>query len=142
MTNTEPTMQARTRHVRHGLRENLPQFHILVGINALVGGMIGQERTVIPLLADQTFGLTAYTATLTFIVAFGAVKAATNFFAGTLSDRVGREPVLVAGWIVAIPIPFLLMWAPSWGWIVFANVLLGVNQGLTWSTTIIMKIDL
>src|SRR6476659_2685674 len=142
MTNTKPTMQTGFAPVRLGLRENLPQFLLLVGINALVGGMIGQERTVLPLLADQTFGLTAYTATLTFIVAFGAVKAATNFFAGTLSDRVGRKPALVAGWIVAIPIPFLLMWGPSWSWIVFANVLLGVNQGLTWSTTVIMKIDL
>ena len=128
--------------IRLGLRENLAQFSLLVGINALVGGMIGQERTVLPLLATREFHLTAFTATLTFIVAFGAVKAATNFFAGTLSDRHGRKPVLVAGWIIGAPIPFLLMWAPSWGWIVFANVLLGVNQGLTWSTTVIMKIDL
>ena len=128
--------------IRLGLRENLAQFCLLVGINALVGGMIGQERTVLPLLATREFHLTAFTATLTFIVAFGAVKAATNFFAGTLSDRYGRKPVLVAGWIIGVPIPLLLMWAPSWGWIVFANVLLGVNQGLTWSTTVIMKIDL
>jgi MFS family permease len=142
MAHTKRSLTTKPAELRLGLRENLPQFLLLVGINALVGGMIGQERTVLPLLADQTFGLTAYTATLTFIVAFGAVKAATNFVAGTLSDRVGRKPVLVAGWIVAIPVPFLLMWAPSWGWIVFANVLLGINQGLTWSTTIIMKIDL
>jgi len=128
--------------LRLGLRENLAQFSLLVGVNALVGGMIGQERTVLPLLAKDEFGLTAFTATLTFIVAFGAVKAATNFFAGTLSDRYGRKPVLVAGWLIAWPIPLLLMWAPSWGWVVFANVLLGVNQGLTWSTTVIMKIDL
>jgi len=128
--------------LRLGLAENLAQFSLLVGVNALVGGMIGQERTVLPLLAKQEFGLTAFTATLTFIVAFGAVKAVTNFFAGTLSDRYGRKPVLVAGWIIALPIPLLLMWAPSWGWVVFANVLLGVNQGLTWSTTVIMKIDL
>ena len=128
--------------IRLGLRENLGQFALLVGVNALVGGMIGQERTVLPLLADRVFGLTAYTAALTFILAFGATKAATNFFAGTLSDRHGRKPVLVAGWLVALPIPFLLMWAPTWGWIIFANVLLGVNQGLTWSTTVIMKIDL
>jgi MFS family permease len=134
--------EAATKPVRLGLRANLPQFLLLVGINALVGGMIGQERTVLPLLADRVFGITAFTATLTFIVAFGAVKAATNFFAGTLSDRVGRKPVLVAGWIFAVPIPFILMFAPSWGWIVFANVLLGINQGLTWSTTVIMKIDL
>src|SRR5215216_3748866 len=127
---------------RLGLRQNLAQFSLLVGINALVGGMIGQERTVLPLLAEREFGLTAFTATLTFIVAFGAVKAITNFFAGTLSDRVGRKPVLVAGWIVGVPVPLLLIWAPSWGWVVFANVLLGINQGLTWSTTVIMKIDL
>ena len=134
-----PTTQA---PLRLGLHENIAQFSLLVGVNALVGGMIGQERTVLPLLAKQEFGLTAFTATLTFIVAFGAVKAATNFFAGTLSDRYGRKPVLVAGWIIAVPIPLLLIWAPSWGWVIFANVLLGVNQGLTWSTTVIMKIDL
>ena len=128
--------------IRLGLRENLPQFLLLVGVNALVGGMIGQERTVLPLLAEREFGLTAFSSTLTFIAAFGIVKAATNFFAGTLSDRFGRKPVLVAGWLIAIPVPLLLMWAPSWGWVIFANVLLGVNQGLTWSTTVIMKIDL
>jgi MFS family permease len=128
--------------IRLGLRANLPQFVLLVAINALVGGMIGQERTVLPLLAKNVFGLTAFTSALTFIVAFGAVKAATNFFAGTLSDRVGRKPVLVAGWLVGLPVPLLLMWGPSWGWIIVANVLLGINQGLTWSTTVIMKIDL
>ncbi len=128
--------------LRLGLKENLAQFSLLVGVNALVGGMIGQERTVLPLLAEEEFGLTRFTATLTFIAAFGIVKAATNFFAGTLSDRYGRKPVLVAGWVVGIPVPLLLMWAPSWGWVIFANVLLGINQGLTWSTTVIMKIDL
>jgi MFS family permease len=128
--------------VRLGLRANLAQFSLLVGVNALVGGMIGQERTVLPLLATRVFHLHAFTAALTFILAFGAVKAATNFFAGTLSDRVGRKPVLVAGWLMALPIPLMLMWAPNWGWIIAANVLLGVNQGLTWSTTVIMKIDL
>jgi MFS family permease len=127
---------------RLGLRENLAQFSLLVGVNALVGGMIGQERTVLPLLAEEAFGLTAYTATLTFIVAFGLVKAATNFFAGTLSDRYGRKPVLLAGWLIGLPVPLLLIWAPSWGWVVVANVALGMNQGLTWSTTVIMKIDL
>ena len=130
------------RGVRLGLRENAAQFSLLVAVNALVGGMIGQERTVLPLLAEDEFGLTAYTATLTFIAAFGIVKAITNFFAGTLSDRYGRKPVLVAGWLVAVPVPLLLMWAPTWGWVIAANVLLGVNQGLTWSTTVIMKIDL
>ena len=128
--------------IRLGLKENLPQFLLLVGVNALVGGMIGQERTVLPLIATRVFGLTAVSSALTFIVAFGAVKAATNFFAGTLSDRFGRKPVLIAGWIIGMPVPLLLMWAPSWGWVIVANVLLGVNQGLTWSTTVIMKIDL
>jgi MFS family permease len=127
---------------RLGLRANLAQFSLLVAVNALVGGTLGQERTVVPLLAAQTFHLSDYTAALTFIAAFGIVKAVTNFFAGTLSDRYGRKPVLVAGWLVAIPIPVLLIWAPSWGWVILANVLLGINQGLTWSTTVIMKIDL
>ena len=131
-----------TGGVRLGLRENVGQFSLLVGVNALVGGMIGQERTVLPLLAEREFGLTAFTAALTFVAAFGVVKAATNFFAGTLSDRYGRKPVLVAGWLFGLPVPLLLMWAPSWGWVIAANVLLGVNQGLTWSTTVIMKIDL
>jgi len=130
------------RPIRLGLRENLAQFSLLVVVNALVGGMIGQERTVLPLLAKDEFGLTAFTAALTFIVAFGTVKAVTNFFAGTLSDRFGRKPVLVTGWLIGVPVPLLLIWAPSWGWVVFANVLLGMNQGLTWSTTVIMKIDL
>jgi MFS family permease len=128
--------------IRLGLRANLAQFTLLVAVNALVGGMLGQERTVLPLLARDVFHLSAYTAALTYIVAFGATKATTNFFAGTLSDQFGRKPVLVAGWLVALPVPVLLIWGPAWGWIVFANVLLGVNQGLTWSTTVIMKIDL
>ncbi len=132
----------RMTEVRLGLKENLAQFSLLVGVNALVGGMIGQERTVLPLLAEEEFGLTAFTATLTFIAAFGIVKAATNFFAGTLSDRYGRKPVLVAGWLFGLPVPLMLIWAPGWGWVIAANVLLGINQGLTWSTTVIMKIDL
>jgi MFS family permease len=128
--------------IRLGLKENLAQFSLLVAVNALVGGTLGQERTVVPLLAKQTFHLNGYSAALTFIVAFGLVKAVTNFFAGTLSDRYGRKPVLVAGWLIALPVPALLIWAPSWWWVVGANVLLGINQGLTWSTTVIMKIDL
>jgi len=127
---------------RWGLRENAAQFTLLVVVNALVGGMLGQERTVLPLLADRVFGVPAYTAALVYIAAFGAVKAATNYIAGTLSDRYGRRPVLIAGWLIGLPVPVLLIWAPSWGWVIAANVLLGVNQGLTWSTTVIMKIDL
>ncbi|MEU0394925.1 MFS transporter [Streptomyces sp. NPDC006208] len=142
MTTTDPTTGPAADGIRLGLRANLAQFSLLVAVNALVGGMLGQERTVLPLLADRTFHLSAYTAALTYIVAFGATKAVTNFFAGTWSDRYGRKPVLVAGWIVALPVPLLLIWAPSWGWVVFANVLLGINQGMTWSTTVIMKIDL
>jgi MFS family permease len=127
---------------RLGLRANLAQFSLLVGVNALVGGMLGQERTVLPLLGERAFGLADVTVTLTFIVAFGAVKAATNFIAGALSDRYGRKPVLVAGWLAGLPVPLLIMWAPTWTWIVVANVLLGINQGLAWSTTVVMKIDL
>ncbi|MFB9884085.1 MFS transporter [Planobispora siamensis] len=128
--------------VRLGLAANLAQFTLLVAVNALVGGMLGQERVTLPLLAESAFGLSAHTAALTYILAFGATKAVTNFFAGTLSDRYGRRPVLVAGWLIALPIPAMLAWGPTWAWIVAANVLLGVSQGLTWSTTIIMKIDL
>jgi MFS family permease len=128
--------------VRLGLGANLAQFTLLVAVNALVGGMVGQERTVLPLLAGQVFHLQAVTAALTFILAFGAVKAATNLVAGVLADRYGRKPVLVAGWLAGLPVPLLLMWAPSWGWVIAANLLLGVNQGLCWSTTVIMKIDL
>jgi MFS family permease len=124
------------------MRANLAQFSLLVAVNALVGGMIGQERTVLPLLAEQVFVVGAFTASLTFIVAFGITKALTNLVAGTLSDRYGRKPVLVAGWLIGLPVPLLLIWAPSWGWVIAANVLLGINQGLTWSTTIVMKIDL
>jgi MFS family permease len=128
--------------LRLGLRANLAQFSLLVGVNALVGGMVGQERSLLSLLATRTFGLAAVSAALTYIVAFGLTKAATNLLAGALADRYGRKPVLVAGWLVGLPVPLLLIWAPTWAWIVAANVLLGVNQGLCWSTTVIMKIDL
>ena len=138
MTTAAPSPRA----IALGLRANLAQFSLLVGVNALVGGMLGQERTVLPLLATQVFHLTAVTAVLTFIVAFGVTKALTNFAAGPLSDRVGRKPVLVAGWLVGLPVPLLLIWAPSWGWVILANVLLGINQGLAWSMTVNMKIDL
>ncbi|MEU5531097.1 MFS transporter [Micromonospora chersina] len=131
-----------TSALRLGLRANAAQFTLLVAVNALVGGLLGSERTVLPLLAEQEFHLTAYTAALTYILAFGATKAVTNFFAGALSDRYGRKPVLIAGWLAGIPVPLMIIWAPSWGWVVGANVLLGVSQGLAWSTTVIMKIDL
>jgi len=127
---------------RLGIRENLGQFALLVVINALVGAMIGMERTILPPIAEQVFHLVAKTAVLSFIVVFGVTKAVTNYLAGRVSDRIGRKQVLVAGWLVAVPVPFLLMWAPTWRWVLFANALLGVSQGLTWSTTVIMKVDL
>lgn len=125
-----------------GIRANLAQFSLLVVVNAFVGAMVGMERSILPAIAEQEFLLAARTAVLSFIVVFGLTKACTNYFAGRLSDSHGRKLVLVAGWLVAIPVPFLLMWAPSWSWVLFANALLGVSQGLTWSTTVIMKIDL
>jgi MFS family permease len=128
--------------IRLGLRENLGQFALLVLVNAFVGAMVGLERSILPAIAEQEFQLAARTAILSFIVVFGVTKALTNYFAGRLSDRYGRKHVLVAGWLVAAPVPFLLMWAPDWNWVLAANVLLGVSQGLTWSTTVIMKIDL
>jgi MFS family permease len=127
---------------RLGLRANAGQFALLVGVNGLVGGMIGQERTVLPLLARDVFGLTAVSAVLSFVLAFGVTKALTNLAAGALADRLGRKPVLVAGWLVGLPVPLLLIWAPDWAWVLVANVLLGINQGLAWSSTVIMKIDL
>ena len=128
--------------IKLGLRDNWAQFGLLVLINAFVGGMVGLERSILPAIAQQDFGMVAHAAILSLIVAFGLTKAATNYLAGRLADRFGRKHVLVAGWLIAIPVPFLLMYAPSWNWIIFANVLLGVSQGLTWSLTVIMKIDL
>ena len=128
--------------VELGLGANWRQFWLLVLINAFVGAMVGLERTVLPLLAEDEFGLASRGVALSFLVSFGLVKAATNFFAGRLGDLYGRKPILVVGWLVGIPVPLMIMWAPSWGWIVAANVLLGINQGLAWSTTIIMSIDL
>jgi MFS family permease len=128
--------------VRLGLKENLGQFTLLVAVNAFVGAMLGLERSILPAIAQQEFQLAVKAAILSFIVVFGVTKAFTNYLAGRLSDRIGRKHVLVAGWIVSLPVPFLLMWAPSWNWILVANALLGVSQGLTWSTTVIMKIDL
>ena len=128
--------------IRLGLRENLGQFFLLVLVNAFVGAMVGMERTILPAIGEHDFHLAAKTAVLSFIVVFGVTKALTNYLAGRLADRSGRKRVLVGGWLVAAPVPFLLMWAPSWSWVLFANALLGVSQGLTWSTTVIMKIDL
>jgi MFS family permease len=128
--------------IRLGLKENLGQFSLLVVVNAFVGAMVGLERTILPAIAEQEFHLAAKTAVLSFIVVFGVTKALTNYLAGRWSDRLGRKQVLVMGWVVAVPVPFLLMWAPSWAWVLVANALLGVSQGLTWSTTVIMKIDL
>jgi MFS family permease len=128
--------------VRLGLRENAGQFALLVGVSALVGAMVGQERTVLPLLAEAEFGLTSAAATLTFLVAFGISKAVANLAAGALADAYGRKPVLVAGWLIGVPVPLLIIAAPDWSWVIAANVLLGINQGFTWSTTVIMKVDL
>jgi len=131
-----------TSEIRFGLRENAGQFALLVGVSALVGGMVGQERAIVPLLGVATFGLSTATAALSFLIAFGLTKAVTNLVAGALADRVGRKPVLVAGWLIGVPVPFMLILAPDWAWVIAANVLLGINQGLTWSTTVLMKIDL
>jgi len=128
--------------VRLGLRENLPQFSLLVLVNAFVGAMVGLERTVLPLLGEQEFGLTSKTAITSFIVSFGVTKAVINLVAARLSDRIGRKPILVAGWVLALPVPFLIIYAPAWWWIDLANVLLGANQAMAWSMTVIMKIDL
>lgn len=128
--------------VQLGLRENWKQFALLVVINAFVGGMVGLERTILPELAEQEFEMAAKTAILSFIMVFGVVKAITNYYTGALANRIGRKNLLTLGWLIALPIPFLLIYAPSWGWVILANALLGVNQGLTWSSTVVMKIDL
>ena len=128
--------------IRLGLRENAAQFSLLVLVNAFVGAMVGMERSILPPMAEAEFGLRARAAVLSFIVVFGVSKAGTNYLAGRLSDRFSRKGVLVAGWLAAVPVPFMLMWAPSWSWVLVANALLGLSQGLSWSTTVIMKIDL
>lgn len=128
--------------IKLGLKENWKQFTLLVIVNAFVGGMVGMERSVLPKIADAEFHIAAKTAILSFIIVFGIVKAITNYFTGTLANRIGRKKLLVTGWLIGIPVPFILMYAPNWNWIVAANILLGINQGLTWSSTVMMKIDL
>lgn len=130
------------KSVQLGLKENWKQFTLLVIINGFVGGMVGLERSILPRIADIEFHIAVKTAILSFIIVFGIVKAITNYYTGALANRFGRKKLLVAGWIIGIPIPFILMFAPSWSWIIAANVLLGINQGLTWSSTVVMKIDL
>ena len=129
-------------NVKLGLKENWKQFTLLVVVNAFVGGMVGLERSILPQIAEEEFHIAAKTAILSFIIVFGIVKAITNYYTGVLANRFGRKNLLIAGWIVAIPIPFILMYAPNWNWIIAANVLLGINQGLAWSSTVVMKIDL
>ena len=128
--------------VELGLRQNWQQFSLLVLINAFVGGMVGLERSILPEIAEQEFGMVAKTAILSFIVVFGITKAITNYYMGALANRVGRKRLLVIGWLFALPIPIILIYAPNWSWVVFANILLGINQGLAWSSTVVMKIDL
>ena len=130
------------RETQLGLKENLNQFVLLIIVNAFVGGMVGMERTILPQIAEKEFHLAVNTAILSFIVVFGVVKAVTNYFTGSLANKFGRKNLLIVGWVVGIPVPLILMLADNWNWIVFANVLLGINQGLTWSSTVVMKIDL
>ncbi len=124
------------------MKENWPQFALLMLVNAFVGGMVGVERTVVPLIGSEEFGITSTTIVVSFIVSFGAIKALANLVSGQLADAWGRKRVLVLGWLVGLPVPFMIIWAPNWGWIVAANALLGINQGFAWSMTVIMKVDL
>jgi MFS family permease len=141
MTAVERNSSTRSA-VSLGLRANWPQFSLLVLVNAFVGGMVGIERTVVPLIGAEEFHLASTTLIVSFIVSFGVIKACANLVSGHLADIWGRKRVLVLGWLVGLPVPFMIMWAPSWQWVVAANALLGVNQGLAWSMTVIMKIDL
>jgi MFS family permease len=131
-----------SKQIQLGLKENWFQFTILVIVNAFVGGMVGLERTIFPKFAELEFGIASKSAILSFIVAFGITKAITNYFTGKLANKYGRKNLLILGWLIAIPVPLLLLYAPSWNWVVAANVLLGINQGLTWSSTVVIKIDL
>jgi MFS family permease len=137
-----PEVTHADRRLALGIAPNLAQFSLLVGINGLVGALVGQERSLVPLLGSQSFGIRSATAGLAFVAAFGLAKAFANLAAGAAADRLGRKPVLVAGWLLGIPVPLILILAPTWGWVVAANLLLGLSQGLAWSSTVIMKIDL
>ena len=130
------------QNIQLGLKENLSQFILLVIVNSFVGGMVGLERSILPKIADEEFHIVATSAILSFIIVFGIAKAITNYFTGQLANKYGRKKLLVAGWLLALPIPFVLMWGNRWEWIIAANVLLGIHQGLTWSSTVVMKIDL
>ena len=142
MSEAASTLQSEDSRVRLGLKENWRQFALLILINAFVGGMVGMERTVVPLIGSEEFGITSTTLVVSFIVSFGVIKALANLVSGQLADAWGRKRVLVLGWLVGLPVPFMIIWAPSWGWIIAANALLGINQGLAWSMTVIMKVDL
>ena len=142
MANAANTASISEPRIALGLRENWQQFALLMLINAFVGGMVGLERTLVPLIGSETFQLASTAAITSFIVSFGIVKAVTNLVSGQLADTWGRKKTLILGWAFGVPVPFLIMWAPEWGWIVAANVLLGINQGLSWSMTVIMKVDL
>jgi MFS family permease len=142
MTKTNNSINGKPSNTQLGLRENIHQFALLILVNAFVGGMVGLERTLLPLLANDKFGITSAFAALSFIAAFGTAKALANYLTGKLSNRLGRKNLLVLGWILALPVPFLLWYAPTWGWVVAANLLLGIHQGFAWSSTVVMKIDL
>lgn len=126
----------------HGIRNNWKQFTLLVIINAFVGGMVGMERSVFPTLAETEFGITSHSAILSFIVSFGISKALANYFTGRYANKLGRRNLLIAGWILALPLPFIIIYSDNWNYIVLANILLGIHQGLTWSSTVLMKIDI
>ncbi len=137
----QPSTHARAT-IRLGLRENWPQFYLLILVNAFVGGMVGLERTVVPLIGSEEFQIASTTIVVSFIVSFGVVKALANLVSGHFADVYGRKAMLVLGWLIGLPVPFLIGWGPSWGWVVAANALLGINQGFAWSMTVIMKVDL
>ena len=142
MSEAPAVFESADSRIRLGLRQNWRQFALLILINAFVGGMVGIERTVVPLVGAEEFGITSTTIVVSFIVSFGVIKALANLVSGQLADAWGRKHVLVLGWLVGLPVPFMIMWAPSWGWVVAANALLGINQGLAWSMTVLMKVDL